>query len=165
LVWALCLVVWLLPGGAYADDALPEPQGRIILTVSGNVSVTNHDGVAVFDRAMLKAMPQVTIRTTTPWLDGQSEFRGPLARDVLARAGARGERLVAHAINDYVVNIPRADVERFGVILALELNGKRMRIRDKGPLWIIYPWGEHTELQIGTYYERSVWQLKQLHVE
>ena len=113
-LWAFALVVWLMPGGAFAAGELPEPRGRVILTVSGNVSVTNSAGGAAFDRAMLEAMPQVTIRTATPWIEGEAEFRGPLVRDVLARACAQGEQLVAHAINDYIVNIPRADVERFG---------------------------------------------------
>ena len=111
------------------------------------------------------SLPQVTIRTATPWTDDETEFRGPLARVVLARVGAVGTRIDAYAINDYVIEIPWDDFGQHDVILALTRNGKKMRTRDKGPLWIIYPWSDNKRLQIGTYYERAVWQLTALHVQ
>jgi hypothetical protein len=145
-----------------ADESLPAPEGRVILTVSGRIDHTNGKGVAEFDRAMLEAMPATTIETLTPWTDGVTRFEGPLARDLMKRVGARGSRLRATALNDYAVDIPIEDFERYPVILAMKVNGEVLRTRDKGPLWIIYPWSDRPELRSEVSYSRSIWQIKEL---
>jgi hypothetical protein len=89
------------------------------LTVLPARGAGNAEGVAVlltlteaggrqvhFDRSRLRALPQHTVNTDTPWTDGVIAFSGPLARDVLAAAGMRGSAVVAVAINDYSVRIP-----------------------------------------------------------
>jgi hypothetical protein len=50
------------------------------------------------------------------------------------------------------------------VLLAVRMNGQLMRTRDKGPIWIVYPWSGHPELDDFLTREKSVWQLNALHV-
>jgi hypothetical protein len=113
---------------------------------------------------MLESLPQETVATVTPWTDGQTTFTGPLARAVLNLVGAAGTRVEAVALNDYGVVIPTGDFEDYRVILAMLMNGKPMGVRDKGPLWVIYPWSEHPELQTDVVHGRSIWQLKAMNV-
>ena len=40
------------------------------------------------------------------------------------------------------------------------LDDKPMAVRDKGPLFIIYPFDQHAELRNPVYYSRCAWQLK-----
>jgi hypothetical protein len=47
----------------------------------------------------------------------------------------------------------------------MKVEGKVLTIRDKGPLWIVYPKDAHEVLNDVQYYARSVWQLNKLHVE
>jgi hypothetical protein len=159
--------VTLGPGAARSAHAegLDAPAGRIILRVEGAIGVRNDGDSAAFDRAQLEAFPQVTVRTETPWTDGVVEFRGPLARAVLHAAGASGTSVQATAINDYTVEIPITDFESHDVILAIARDGEAMRVRDRGPIWVIYPWGEHEELRTEVYHGRSIWQLSTLVVE
>ena len=145
-----------------ADEALAAPEGRVILTVSGRIDHTNGKGVAEFDRAMLEAMQATAIETMTPWTDGVALFEGPLVRDLMKRVGARGSRLQATALNDYSVEIPIEDFARYPVILAMKVNGEVLRTRNKGPLWIIYPWSDRPELRSEVGYSRSIWQIKEL---
>jgi hypothetical protein len=35
-----------------------------------------------------------------------------------------------------------------------------MAVRDKGPLFIIYPFDQHAELRNSVYHSRCAWQLK-----
>jgi hypothetical protein len=154
----------ILVAGPVNAGALDAPQGRIILELRGKISNTNGEGVALFDRRMLERLPQETVITVTPWTDGQTTFSGPLARDLLKLVGAAGKQVEAVALNDYGVVIPTSDFEDYRVILALLINGKPMRIRDKGPLWVIYPWSEHPELQTDVVHGRSIWQLKAMNV-
>ena len=158
LLVGLLMLSWFPGAGAQAGSTAPE--GPVLLTVR-----TSDAGEQRFDRARLAALPQVTVRTTTPWTEGVTAFTGPLARDVLAAAGFGGTRVQALAINDYAVEIPVSDFEQFAVIIAMTRDGKPMRVRDRGPLWVIYPWSDHPELRNERYHGRSIWQLKALTVE
>jgi hypothetical protein len=100
----------------------------------------------------------------TPWYAQARKFTGPLLRDVLALVGVRSGTLKAVALNDYRVTIPVEDALRFDMIVARLLDDKPMPIRDKGPLFIIYPFDQVPELRNAIYYSRSAWQLKALEV-
>jgi hypothetical protein len=93
-----------------------------------------------------------------------SAFEGPLLCDLLERLGADGTVLRAKALNDYAVDIPAEDCERYPVILALTRDGKDLSRRDMGPIWIVYPRDDHPELQLETINARWVWQLTELEV-
>ena len=47
----------------------------------------------------------------------------------------------------------------------MKMNGEILRTRNKGPLWVIYPWSEQPELRTQIVYGRSIWQIKELMVE
>jgi hypothetical protein len=113
---------------------------------------------------MLEQMPQSSFTTKTPWYAQPRKFTGPLLRDVLAAAGAHGTTLRALALNDYRVDIPFADAQLHDVVLARLLDDRPMPVRDKGPLFIIYPFDSKPELRNAVYYSRSAWQLKAVEV-
>ncbi|MFD0387210.1 hypothetical protein ACFQ4K_04240 [Tistrella bauzanensis] len=64
------------PRMAHADQmALAVPTGKVVLDVSGKLAVTNTPGgTAIFDRAMLAAMPRSTIETSTPGPTASSDL-------------------------------------------------------------------------------------------
>jgi hypothetical protein len=39
-----------------------------------------------------------------------------------------------------------------------------MRIRDRGPVWLLYPWTERPELDTPEFRERAIWQLAQIEI-
>jgi hypothetical protein len=51
------------------------------------------------------------------------------------------------------------------VLLARLLDDKPMAVRDKGPLFIIYPFDSSAELRTTVYFSRSAWQLKSIEVQ
>jgi hypothetical protein len=137
----------------------------VVLTVSGKVARPNDGTRAVFDMTMLEAMAQTSFTTRTPWYSQPRKFTGPLLRDVLAAAGAQGTTVRALALNDYRVDIPFEDSQQHDMVLARLLDDKPMPVRDKGPLFIIYPFDSKPELKNAVYYSRSAWQLKALDVQ
>ncbi|MBI5259941.1 MAG: hypothetical protein HY855_25800 [Burkholderiales bacterium] len=149
--------------------ALEAPEGQVVLTLSGRVRSPNlqvqGEALAQFDMAMLERLPQQSYSTRTPWYSQPRKFTGPLLRDVLAAAMATGGSLRATALNDYRVDIPFDDVQRYDVLLARLLDDKPMSVRDKGPLFIIYPFDAHTALRKALYYTRCAWQLKSIEVQ
>jgi hypothetical protein len=145
--------------------ALQPPTGKVILTLSGNVGEKNTASAAVFDLAMIEKLPQQSFTTLTPWDKNPIKFTGPLLRDVLAAAKAKGITLKAAALNDYQTSIPLADAQKFDVILAHKMNDDAIPVKTKGPLFIVYPFDTKAELRSTIYYERSAWQLKSLTIE
>jgi hypothetical protein len=154
-------VALLAAGGALALDA---PKGKVVLSVVGRVGESNADGRADFDMAMLEAMPQHSFTTATPWFKEARRFTGPLLRDVLVASGAKGTAMRAVALNDYKVEIPVEDALRHKVLMATRLDGQPMSLREKGPLFIIYPYDESADLRSERYYSRSAWQLRRLEI-
>lgn len=160
----LLTITFMLIGNLlYAQD-LPEPTGDVVLTVSGNITMTNGDGVARFDRAMIDAMAQRTTETSTPWFDSPRAFSGPLGEALLEAVGAQGQTLRIIALNDYSADVPSQDFRDHPVILATHIDGKMLSVRDKGPMFMIYPFDEFPDLLNEVYFGRSVWQISRIEV-
>jgi len=151
-----------LAGLATPAAALDAPTGPVVLTINGALALANRDGRADFDMAMLERMPQRSIATETPWYTGTRTFNGPLLRDVLATAGAKGKALRLVALNDYRVEMPIDDPQRYDVIVARQLDGKPMGVREKGPLFVMYPFDSQPQLRNAVYFSRCVWQLRSI---
>ena len=147
-----------------AAQSLPAPDGEPLLTVTGNIALTDRGDAAVFDQAMLEAMDPVTITPSTIWTEGAQTFTGVPLAQLVELLGAEGEVMMATAINDYTVEIPREDWVENGPIVAFLNNGEPMSIRDKGPLWIIYPYDDNPDYQTEVIYSRSIWQLNRIQV-
>jgi hypothetical protein len=81
---------------------------------------------------------------------------------LMAAIGASGDTVVATALNDYVTEIPIADFSVYNVLLALKRDGEYMTPRDKGPLFIVYPFDSDPALHHQRFYSRSAWQLARL---
>ncbi|OPF62466.1 hypothetical protein [Hydrogenophaga sp. H7] len=145
--------------------ALDAPKERPILVISGKITTKNAGEVARFDMKMIEALPQHSFTTSTPWFDRPVKFTGPLLADVLAAVKASGSNVSAVAINDYRITIPAADAAKFQVIVARLIDDKPIPVREKGPLFVVYPFDSSAELRTSTYYERSIWQLKALDIQ
>lgn len=140
------------PGTVRAADAV-----LTVIGPGGSLAVT-------FDMAALDALPQGTITTTTPWYDGPRTFTGPLLRAVLQQAKVAGAVLRISALNDYSVEIPVEDLDLYGVVLATRIDGKPLSVRDKGPLFVIYPFDSRTDLKQEKFYSRAIWQVVRIAV-
>ncbi len=159
------LLAIALAAPARAGEPLPQPSGRVILTISGAIEHTNGDGVARFDRAMLERLGVTKVNTSTSWTDGVTRFEGVLARDLLKAVGASGDQVSARALNDYAIEIPFSDFESYDVLFAFRMDGVDLTPRDKGPLWIVYPRDEHPELRNQHVDAKWLWQLVNLDIQ
>lgn len=148
-----------------AESKLAAPNGEVILEVYGNITVSNVDGEAHFDRQMIEAFPTKTIVTTNHVVSTPTPFRGPLLADVLNKLGAEGETIIVTALDDYSAELRRSDIEKYGVILATHESGKRMTIDDRGPFFVVFPFDDYKEIQQDLYYNMSVWQVSSIEVE
>jgi hypothetical protein len=144
--------------------ALDKPSGDVILTITGHVSHANVGDTAQFDAAMLEKLASRSGQMETPWTTGKVTFSGPLLRAVLDEAGADGTKLTVKALNDYSADVPMDDARQLDTILAMRMDGNPMSVRDKGPLFLVYPFDLDPGLYNEKYFSRSVWQIKEIEV-
>jgi hypothetical protein len=141
---------------------LPQPTGPVILTVTGEIGTSNGDGAARFDLEMLEALGATTFKTATIWTEGVQQFEGVSLKALTDTLGITSGKLRATAINDYSVEIPLSDAVEDGAIIAYRLDGETMSVRDKGPLWVVYPYDMNSDFRSEVVYSRSIWQLDRI---
>ena len=146
-------------------QALRKPTGPVLLTVGGLISQHNGPNVAEFDLAMLEALPASQIVTKTPWHSAPAKFSGPALKTLLNAVGSKGKSFRLTAQDRYETSIPIEDIESFGPILALRMDGKNLSIRSRGPVLLMYPFDRYPQIDTDIYYGRSVWQLIHIVVE
>jgi hypothetical protein len=147
-----------------AEAAVPAPHGEVILTVDGAIGPADPAAPVRFDIDTLLGVGRYSMRTRTPFTDGEPQFDGVLGRSVMRAVQARGARALARARNDYTAEIPLSDFESWEVLLATHMDGRRLQLRDKGPLWFVYPWSRFPELVDRLSRQKSVWQLFRLSI-
>ena len=156
-----CLVAMSMASGVQAHE-LGVPENDVVLTASGELDVTNVDNTAQFDMDMLMALDSTIIETSTIWTDGVQEFEGVQLHVLLERLGVTSGTILATAINDYTIEIPVEDAVVDGPMIAYKLNKEFMSVRDKGPLWVVYPYDDNTDYRSEVTYSRSIWQLDRI---
>ncbi len=114
--------------------------------------------------ADLQALPQVEFTTSTIWTTDPVTFAGPTLAAVLESVGAADGSLSMVAVNDYKVQMPRGVVAQDAPIIATRLNGEPFTIRNKGPLWLVFPFDSSTAYQTEEIYSYSIWQLTRIAV-
>jgi hypothetical protein len=163
---------WTIPGSflalcigtfAMAED-LQVLTGPAILTVSVDLEQEDGGDTFVFDRVALAALPATTFETSTIWTDGVHSFTGVSLHILALEMGVSDGWFLATAINDYSVEIPLSDAVEGGPIIAYLMDGEEMSIRDKGPLWVIYPYDSDADFRSEVVFSRSIWQLDRLEI-
>ena len=154
LIAALCL------GTPIAAETHAAPKDAIVLTVSGTTS----GETAQFDLDMLMGIDSSIIETTTIWTEGEQQFQGVALNVLMDQLGVTQGTILATAINDYTVEIPVSDAIEGGPIVAYMLNGATMSVRDKGPLWVVYPYDSDANYRSEVIYSRSIWQLDRIEI-
>ena len=140
--------------------SLPQTAAPV-LTVTGKLRAGDKID---FTMAQLRELPHATIKTTTPWHDGEQTFEGVPLAALLQHLGAKGETLHVTALNKYRTEIPASDVSH-QPILAYKRNGEPMAVRDKGPLFVIYPYDRDPALKSERYFSRSAWQVRSISID
>lgn len=148
-------------GPAFSED-LAAPKSDAILTVSGQIEAKNTTDAAQFDLELLAGLGAVDVKTSTIWTEGVHTFTGVPLKTLVTALGISQGKLLMTAVNDYMVEVPFSDAVESGPILAFQMDGQPMSVRDKGPIWLIYPYDSNVVYQSEIYYSRSIWQLNRI---
>ncbi|MBQ1202458.1 MAG: oxidoreductase [Loktanella sp.] len=141
----------------FTTNALAEDT---ILTVNHTA-----EGRSVsFTYEELLALPQTEFRTSTIWTSGVDTYTGPSLAAVLDAAEMPQDDLRIFAINDYNVDFPADRIVGDTPILTIQVNGAPFSIREKGPIWLLFPFDDDHRFRTEDNFALSVWQLNQIDV-
>ena len=156
----------LFAAPATADHArLPSLAGPVILTVSGLNSAHYTDGTLQFDLNRLEALGQSNIVTSSIWTSGPHVYTGVMLRTLTEFLRLDKSVLHLHALNDYSIDLPLDEASMKGPILATGMDGAELSVRQKGPIWVVYPYDSDAGFLTDEVLARSVWQLDRIHVQ
>lgn len=144
-----------------------------LLTIASNVQASEKVLTTIFNKnnqvvlkiteSDLAKYPQDSFETETPWFPQKSVFKGILFKEVLKKANiSENSQLQIVAWDNFTSQVPAKDAFEFNTILTTHINGQRITLRDKGPFFLMYPL-TNPSLRTGVYYNRSVWQIKEIH--
>lgn len=157
------LVLILMTGPGRTEGSAPV-EGPAILTVSGLDPGLFPGGTVALTLASLQTMDRIEITTSTIWTKDRHTYAGVLLKDLTDSLAIEGGHLRLHALNEYQVDIPVDEASSDAPILAYSVDGALMSVRDKGPLWLIYPFDAAAVYRTDTIYARSIWQLYRIEV-
>ncbi len=167
---------------APATAQTQAPEGRVILTVGGDLGVSNGPGAneddynffgyldlayknsMSFDDAMLASLPQYEIRATLLDLGREIAYTGPRLSDVMRASGAEGRLAIPTAFDGYVAEIECDMILQYEPILATHGDGAPLVVGKLGPLMVVFPVVEDKELY-DSFEALQVWAMFFLGVE
>lgn len=110
----------------------------------------------------LAAMPQAEVRAVTPWTEGEVTFAGVAFQTLAHSLGVAGGKVVLRALNAYEITLDTSRVIEDGGVLATRMNGKPIPIRDKGPVWLVFPSAERPDLASADKAHMWIWQVDEI---
>lgn len=143
--------------GAGSGVALAD---NTILTVNDVASGKTWE----FSDADLAALPQQSFETSTIWTDDVHTFSGPTLRSLLDATGSTTSALQIHAINNYNVEFPAEKIAEDSPVLATRIDGESFSVREKGPLWVVFPYDQNPDFQSEEIFALSVWQVNRIDI-
>ncbi|RVU86289.1 hypothetical protein EOL70_02245 [Leucothrix sargassi] len=143
--------------GNYDVINLPEKDDTILTIQVEKDNQCQTSGILLTDKDLF-SLPQYEFSTKHQWTTATQHFKGPLLIDVIKLACDDAHKVILTALNDYSITVDLKLIEEFKPIIAHTLDGQRMSIRDKGPLWVMI---DHEKYNVGkqTLDELLIWQL------
>lgn len=134
----------------------------VVLTVSGKIA---GNGSRDFTLEDLEKIGTTSFVSRNNWMEGTHTFEGVPFQKFLETVGAKGKSLMVVALNEYEAEIPMEAVKGKPGLLVTRINGETISVREKGPVWILYPQtDDYPEYRKPPYTHYMVWQLRRIDV-
>lgn len=144
----------LEPASLVAGDAVPSPDGPVVLSVA-----TDGGAPLEFDLATLERTGLVEAELYEPFERERLAFTGVELRDVLELAGV-GITADVHltALDDYSVDLTAEQVQAGGILIATQFGGRAIAIAEGGPIRVVFVDGTES----GSDEDLWIWSLSRI---
>jgi hypothetical protein len=153
------------PATIAPGDPIPAPIERVILTISGDISVTNIGDELQFDLPTLERLGLAEYTIEDPYRFEEVTYTGVLMEDFRDYLGVSeaSEKFHIVALDDYEVDLSFADIERWPILLATRSDGEYMTVENSGPIRIIFPYGLY-DIDPVRYNDLWIWNIESMQV-
>ena len=148
--------------GLAAGDEIPEPQSKTIVTVRGDISTSNGaDGISL-DLDTIADMPMTEATIFEPFVKTDVTFTGVMLSDFLEIVGANpnAKKIFMTALDEYSVEVSIAEAVASSAMLAIEEDGKPIKVRHGGPARIVFL----TDTKMAANTDMWIWSVNRMKV-
>jgi hypothetical protein len=139
---------------------LSAASEKVLLKINSDVREVREQ----YTLSELLHLPQYEVRTNTPWTNEMHTYSGPYLEDVFALAGVRGNEITLYALDHYQISFNFESIKKYKPILALAVDSELLTVRTKGPIWVVLPLDDYSELNAALYHDYMIWQLVKINV-
>lgn len=154
------------PAAIEPGSAIPAPINDVVLTLTGDIGITNVGDTLQFDMSTLENLGLVKYTVDDPWLNTSVTYTGVLMSELknYAGASASAKNIYLGALDDSAVTISMDEIEKWPILLATRSNGAYMSIGAAGPTRIILPYHNYS-FNKETYNGYWIWNLATMEIK
>jgi hypothetical protein len=154
------------PASISPGSPIPAPTEEVILTISGDVSVTNVGDTLQLDMPTLEHLGLVQYTVSDPHLLTDVTYTGVLMSKLSEFVGASKSASNIHivALDDYHVDLSFEYIKKWPILLATRSNGEYMDVDSSGPTRIVFPYDSYSELDPVRYDHLWIWNIESMEV-
>ncbi|NRF24237.1 molybdopterin-dependent oxidoreductase [Vibrio coralliilyticus] len=118
----------------------------------------------VYDQ-LVSQYPPITFTTQLPWYPEANQFTGFRVSDLLQQLGVEDTLAVSFiALNDYAASTTIENILKYDPIVAYKMNGEKMKVRNKGPYWLVFNLDKYPEIDNTAFHSQMVWQIDEIKI-
>ncbi|MCG9596202.1 molybdopterin-dependent oxidoreductase [Vibrio sp. Isolate25] len=112
---------------------------------------------------LISQYPPTSFKTKLPWYPDANQFTGFRVSDMLANLVKEETMAVSFiALNDYAASTTIENIIKYDPIIAYKMNGKKMKVRNKGPYWLVFNLDKYPEIDNAAFHSQMVWQIDEI---
>lgn len=127
------------------------------------IRVGEEPPVTITHEEIITQLEPSSFTTSLPWYSEKKEFTGFKVSDLLSQLQIDDAFSVSFiALNDYAASSTIADINKYEPIIAYQVDGQKMRVRDKGPYWMLFNIDKYPETNNAVFHSQMVWQIDEI---
>ncbi|MGF1697093.1 hypothetical protein L4D20_17830 [Vibrio kyushuensis] len=110
-------------------------------------------------------IPASSFTTKLPWYKEAKSYTGVRITDLANYIDKQTDSIESVsfiALNDYAANTNIKDILEYDPIIAYMMDEKKMKIRNKGPYWLVFNVDKYPEIDNDVFYTQMVWQIDEV---
>ncbi|WP_295895263.1 hypothetical protein [uncultured Vibrio sp.] len=129
------------------------------------IRLADNSAVTLSYEQISKEIPTNSFKTKLPWYEEPNAFTGMLVTDLISYLGKQPSDVTNVsfiALNDYAASSTIEDILKYEPIIAYKMNKNKMKIRNKGPYWLVFNVDKYQEIDNDIFYTQMVWQIDEI---
>lgn len=108
-------------------------------------------------------LSESSFTTKLPWYPEKNKYSGFKVSELLEHLNINDAfSLTFVALNDYASSTRMEDILKYQPIIAYKMNDKVMKVRNKGPYWLVFNLDNNAEIDNAAYHAQMVWQIDEI---